>query len=119
MENTKSGIECKMEVTFKYLIVILLLSFSGILSSQEVSPGDYLPGTKLLSETGVTGLRDRMIGGMFQYFEKELKLSPLNRETHWHRNYSSTAEYLQSVSENRNRFKKSQVLWMNERLSMN
>ena len=106
MENSKSGIECKMKLTFKCIIIILLLSFSGIVSSQQVSPDNHLSGTKLLPKTEVIGLRDQMIGGMSQYFEKELKLSPLNREIHWRRNYSSTANYLESVSSNRDRFKK-------------
>ncbi len=96
-----------MKSVYKCIFIILLISF-GIISSgqsQEIS-SDYLSGTKLLSVAEVESLRPQMIEGMYQHFTNELKSSIKSRGTHWRRNYSSSAEYLESVSSNRSRFKK-------------
>jgi len=97
-----------MKWVFIWLLLITLFSFWGTLLGQEqyFFLGDHLAGTKLLSATEVEGLRSQMIEGICRYFDQELKFSHKSREIHWHRNYSSSAEYLKSITPNRARFRK-------------
>ncbi|MFA7065913.1 MAG: hypothetical protein WC199_03935 [Dysgonamonadaceae bacterium] len=94
----------------KYIGIVLIMQFgfarSVAAQEQNLSEGDHLTGTELLSLTDPRELRSQMIGGMFRYFEQELKSTSINREKHWNRNYSSVEEYEKSVISNRERFKK-------------
>lgn len=97
-----------MKVVIIWIVLTPLISFCGNLlgQEQEIFPSDHLAGTKLMSTTEVEGLRPQMIDGMHRYFDKALESSRESREIHWHRNYSSSAEYLKSITPNRARFNK-------------
>ncbi|RIH67015.1 hypothetical protein D1164_00855 [Mariniphaga sediminis] len=96
-----------MKLVCKYICLSFLISFGIIPSGQaQESPSGYLWGTKLMSVAEVESLRPQMIEGICQHFSNELKTSVKNRETHWHRNYTSSADYIKSVASNRTRIKK-------------
>ncbi len=89
------------------IVLVLLVVFLGTIFAhgQAIFSGDHLTGTKLMTPAEVEGIRPQMLEGMRLYFEKELRLSPQNREAHWARDYSSVSGYLESVSSNRSHFK--------------
>lgn len=98
----------KMKAAKIWIVPFLLINFLRILQGQEqkIFQDDHLAGTKLLSTTEVEKFRPQMIEGMHRYFDQALISSKESRETHWYRNYSSSAEYLKSIAPNRTRFKK-------------
>lgn len=86
----------------------MLISFVRpiVAQKQNLTGRDHLNETKLLTLSSPDELRSQMIGGIFNYFEQELKTASINREQHWKRNYSSAEEYDESITSNREKFKK-------------
>jgi len=88
------------------LAFILILVWNFSLYAQVVNSEENLSDTKILSSDEIDGFRSKMMNEVRSYFEQEIKSSPLDRETVWHRNYQSIPEYLNSTSPNREHFQK-------------
>ena len=97
-----------MKIKISGIVLIMLIGLVKPAATQErnLIEGNHLTGTKRLTFTDPGELRSQMIGGMFNYLEQELESTSINREQHWNRNYSSAKEYVESVTSNRERFKK-------------
>ena len=71
----------------------------------KVSPtGKPLAGTTLLEMEG--DLADQMVGGINRFLQRQLKASIDRRARHWKRDFSSHANYVQSIEKNRQHFSK-------------
>lgn len=104
-----------MKIQYICLILIMLIGLTDpgvlqgqntIIQEQNLTGEEYLKDTRPLELESIEALRSEMIGGMFSYFSKILESGSLNKKQYWNRNYSSTREYEESVTSNRERFKK-------------
>ena len=88
-------------------LILLFANFTTIVGQEGIYSSDgHLKNTESLSLNDVEQIRPQMLKEVLSYFEQELKSSPTLRETRWHRNYQSQKDYLESISQNRERFKK-------------
>ncbi len=91
------------KVLILLLLCILVPSFvTGQFEESEM----HFPGTGLMSDEEVEGIRSRMLEGMMDYFKKELAGIQPERAGYWHYDFTSGERYENSIKPNRGRFKK-------------
>ena len=82
----------------------------------KVSPtGKPLAGTTLLEMEG--DLADQMVEGINRFLQRQLKASIDRRARHWKRDFSSHANYVQSIEKIASTSRRSLVLQINARRS--
>ncbi|MCH9656080.1 MAG: hypothetical protein K0U86_12855 [Planctomycetes bacterium] len=85
------------------LVTFLFVYFPSLVSAQALEFPEVLPGTKPLKLT--VPLDEHMVAGIDRYALNALAKSPALRPQKWHYDFSSHAAFVDSIKENRNRFK--------------
>ena len=81
-----------------------VLCWLGAGASSAAQTPRPLPGTAPLTMEG--DITYTMLGGVDRFLLRLGDESPRTRERHWHRDYSSHEAYVESVAENRERFRR-------------
>lgn len=84
-------------------LVSLFISFPSLVSAQTLEFSEVLPGTTNLKLT--MPLDEHMVAGIDRYALKALAMSPELRPQKWNYDFGSHAAYIESIKENRKRFK--------------
>jgi dienelactone hydrolase len=93
----------------RLIITVLILTIAGsFLTHAQVSSGisddsACLDNTKTLSDEEINLFREQLFNNVVSYLKNDLKASVKNRQKSWNRDYTSTSNYIKSVSPNRQR----------------
>ncbi len=92
-----------MRVPSFLLATVLFVNFPSFVSAQPLAFPEVLPGTEPLKLK--VPLDEHMVAGIDRYALKALANSPNLRPQKWHYDFSSHAAFIDSIKDNRRRFK--------------
>lgn len=108
--------KCKvMHPAMRAVAALVLFAWATFPHSTAAAPEDHLPNTALLTLQG--DIASNLVAGVDRFLLNQLASSEDRRARHWHRDFSSTEAYEQSVATNRARL--AQIIGARETVSTN